>query len=98
MAQQAVTFQGVSIRQACQIFAISECCYRYTPVLHIENQYIADWLIRITDSQKNWGFGLCYLYLRNVKGFRWNHKRIYRIYCELSLNMRIKPKSTYYLR
>jgi len=38
------------------------------------------------------GGGLCFLYLRNVKGFGWNHKRIYRIYCELELNLRIKPK------
>lgn len=38
------------------------------------------------------GFGLCFLYLRNVKGFRFNHKRVYRIYCGLSLNMRIKSK------
>ncbi|CAX55092.1 transposase, orf A [Erwinia pyrifoliae Ep1/96] len=30
--------------------------------------------------------------LRNIKGFRFNHKRLYRIDCELSLNMRIKPK------
>lgn len=43
-------------------------------------------------TQRNWGFGLCFLYLRNVEGFRFNHKGVYRIYCELSLNMRIKPK------
>jgi putative transposase len=38
------------------------------------------------------GFGLCFLYLRNVKGYRWNHKRVYRIYRELELNLRIKPR------
>jgi putative transposase len=27
-----------------------------------------------------------------VKGFGWNHKRVYRIYRELELNLRIKPK------
>ena len=32
------------------------------------------------------------LYLRNVKGYRWNHKRVYRIYRELELNLRIKPR------
>ena len=57
-----------------------------------KNQQIADWLICLTHNQRNWGFGLCYLYLRNVKGFGWNHKRAYRIYRELELNLRIKPK------
>ena len=27
-----------------------------------------------------------------MKGFGWNHKRVYRIYWELELNLRIKPK------
>ena len=48
--------------------------------------------MRLTSNQRNWGFGLCFLYLRNVKGFGWNHKRVYRIYRELELNIRIKPK------
>ena len=49
-------------------------------------------LVRLTHNQKNWGFGLCFLHLRNVRGFGWNHKRVYRIYRELELNLRIKPK------
>ena len=71
---------------------VSEGCYRYQPVLADENQEIADWLLRLTANQRNWGFGLCFLYLRNVKGFGWNHKRVYRIYRALELNLRIKPK------
>ena len=27
-----------------------------------------------------------------MKGFGWNHKRVYRIYRELELNLRIKPR------
>jgi len=38
------------------------------------------------------GFGLCFLYLRNVKGYGWNHKRVYRIFRELELNLQIKPR------
>lgn len=92
MAQYAVLARGISIRLACTAFNISETCYRYQAKLSNENIEIADWLIRLTHNQKDWGFGLCFDYLRNVKGFGWNHKRVYRIYCELSLNMRIKPK------
>lgn len=92
MAQEAVKRQDVSIRLACQVFAVSESCYRYSPKLSTENAVIADWLLRLTDNQRNWGFGTCFLYLRNIKGFQWNHKRVYRIYRELELNLRIKPR------
>jgi putative transposase len=27
-----------------------------------------------------------------VRGFGWYHKRVYTIYCELELNLRIKPR------
>jgi len=92
MAKKAVAERSISIRFACRVFQISETCYRYKRKLSAENIRIADWLIRLTHNQRNWGFGLCFLYLRNVKGFRWNHKRVYRIYRELELNLRIKPK------
>ncbi|SEM88338.1 putative transposase [Nitrosomonas marina] len=76
----------------CEIYGISETCYRYLARLCADNRLIADWLLRLTHNQRNWGFGLCFLYLPNVKGFPWNHKRVYRIYRELELNMRIKPR------
>ena len=92
MAQESVADQGVSIRLACQAFMISQTCYRYQAKLSDDNALIADWLLRLTIAHRRWGFGLCYLYLRNVQGLRFNHKRIYRIYCELELNLRIKPR------
>ena len=92
MAQRAVREKTVSIRLACLVFSISETCYRYQAKLSHQNAEIADWLIRLTHNHRNWGFGLCYLYLRNVKSFHWNHKRVYRIYRELELNLRIKPR------
>ena len=92
MAEIAVTQKGVSIALACRTFCVSETCYRYMPKLDQENQRIADLLVGLTHARRNWGFGLCFLYLRNVKGHGWNHKRVYRIYCELELNLRIKPK------
>lgn len=92
MAVYAIATQGVSIALACRSFGLSQRCFRYQRVLGCENAEIADWLLALTNARRNWGFGLCFLYLRNVKGFGWNHKRVYRIYCELELNLRIKPK------
>ena len=92
MAKHALSRHGLSIRLACETFGISETCYRYQPKLSGDNAHIADWLLRLTTANRTWGFGLCYLYLRNVKGYGYNHKRVYRIYRELELNLRIKPK------
>ena len=92
MAKEAVQCKGISIRLACDIFHVSQTCYRYNAKRNAENEEIARWLMRLTDNHRNWGFGLCYLYLRNVRGYGWNHKRVYRIYRELELNLRIKPR------
>ena len=85
MAQWAVTERSATVKLACMAFGISQTCNRYKAKLDAENVLIADWLVRMTNNQRNWGFGLCLLYLRNVKGFKWNHKRVYRIYRELEL-------------
>jgi len=92
MAKDVVQQRGIASCLACSVFSISESCYRYKSQLNAEDKQISNRLIRLTDNNRNWGFGLCYLYLRNVKNFGWIHKRIYRIYRELELNLRIKPR------
>ena len=92
MAKSAVRKHRLAISVACRCFGISETCYRYEAKLSDENAEIADWLLRLSTAHKRWGFGLCFAYLRNVKRYVWNHKRVYRIYRELELNLRIKPR------
>lgn len=92
MVDQTLKKYPISLRMACTVFHISISTYRYQGIHVHENAVIADWLIRLTVAHRRWGFGLCFLYLRNIKRFTWNHKRVYRIYRQLELNLRIKPK------
>ena len=48
--------------------------------------------MRLTTTHRTWGFGLCFLYLRNIKHFPWNHKRVDGVYRALERNLRIKPR------
>lgn len=88
----ALKYGFISIRRVCRLFHISETTYHYVSKLNDDNDLISKLLLEITSEHRTWGFQLCYLYIRNVLQVHFNHKRIYRIYCELCLNLRIKPK------
>ena len=53
LAQKAVIDKTISIRLSCELFSISETCYRYKPKLSDENTVIADWLLRLAQNQRN---------------------------------------------
>jgi putative transposase len=91
MAQEAKLTHSVSVRRLCALFSVSTTCWRYTCKLQNDNEVIASKLQELAAAHQTWGFGLMFLHLRNVQGMPWNHKRVYRIYCELALNLRIKP-------
>jgi len=55
MAEQAVQHRGMTIRAACQAFQISPACYRYKALRCQEDDEIAQWLLRLTDNNRNWG-------------------------------------------
>ena len=92
MATGARSEHQTSVNFICVCFNISRSSYYYQPKLNNENEVIADWLLRLTTAHMRWGFKLCFMYLRNTKGFKWNHKCVYRIYRELEPNLRIKPR------
>lgn len=48
-------------------------------------------LQRLSKQYPRYGFDKLYSILRQ-QGYLFNHKRIYRLYCELGLNLKIKPK------
>ena len=81
--------KNISITTVCQIYSISKYYYYYQPKRSDDNELIARMLIELTTKYKRWGFKMCYYYIRNVKNYTYNHKRVYRIYKEL---LRIKPR------
>jgi putative transposase len=48
-------------------------------------------LQNLADEHYRWGFWMMHHYLRN-DGHKWNHKRTYRVYTEMKLNLRSKRR------
>ena len=68
-AERVIQKRSVSIRLACQMFRVSQSCYWFESKTIAENEQIAQWLVCLTDNNRTWGFGFCFLYLPNVKRF-----------------------------
>lgn len=85
------TQASLSIRRLCHLFSISLSGWHYQSKTAVTNEVISQALLQLASAHRTWGFGLMFLHLRNVQGKPWNHKRVYRIYCQLRLNLRIKP-------
>ena len=80
----------LSKRRAATCCSISSGCYRYRSRRKPDDEVI-DVLMRLAASRPRWGFGLMFDWTR-LHDHKWNHKRVYRVYKELELNLRIKPK------
>lgn len=82
--------RDLSKRRAAFCCSIRSGCYRYVSRRRPDDEII-EVLMRLAESKPRWGFRLMFDWLRS-QGRRWNHKRVYRVYKELELNLRIKPK------
>lgn len=80
----------ISHRQACTCLKINRSSCFYQPKEKDDSQVIEQ-LDLLTTKYSSIGFWLCYRRLRR-KGFMWNHKKVYRVYTALKLNIRRKAK------
>ena len=90
LAQEAMEENQLSERQACRFLCISRSVFRYQSKKTDDGEIIR-LLTQIAERKPRWGFKKMYDYLKN-QGYIWNHKKVHRIYREMGLNLRVKPK------
>ena len=90
MVNHAREEHGLSIRKACGVVRISRSVYRYEPDGSKDDAVISA-IQEIAERYPAYGFGKVFTVLRRA-GHPWNHKRVYRVYCALNLNLRRKGK------
>ncbi|WP_324755572.1 DDE-type integrase/transposase/recombinase [Sphingobacterium thalpophilum] len=72
------------------LFNISTSVYYYQAKRSDDSEVIEQLSI-LADLHRTWGFWMMYHRLRKLQ-FMWNHKRVYRIYTSMRLNLRNKRK------
>ena len=81
---------SIGIKRACKICGLGQSSYYYKAKNKSDDE-IKKKLQEMAAAHSRWGFDMMMSVLRNEK-CKWNHKRVYRVYCELKLNLRVKPK------
>jgi putative transposase len=94
MIDQIKTDQEVSIRRSIGVLGFRRQTYYGRKEGHRPEEldaFIADLLHQVTNRFLAWGFWMVFHFLRR-QGHPWNHKRVYRIWKQEALHLRLPPK------
>lgn len=80
----------MSKRQACALFSIHESTY-YHRAEPKDDGPVRERLAELAELHSRWGFWMMHHHLRAMN-HKWNHKKVYRVYTEMGLNLRRKYK------
>lgn len=82
----------LSVGRSCGCVGLSRSAYYRAPVLGAEkDEEVIQALNELLDRHPRWGFWKSFKALRR-KNPNWNHKRVYRVYCRLGLNLKRRAK------
>lgn len=89
---QLVTVNGLPIQRACRAVGMGRATY-YRPRVEWARRDapVIAALTTLVAEKSRWGFWKCYDRLR-LDGQPWNHKRLWRVYCQLRLNLPRRTK------
>lgn len=76
---------SLNIRQACRCVSLERSSYYYHPKKKEDTELI-DCLNRLSETHPSYGFKKMFHSLRS-QGHGWNHKKVYRVYKKLGLNI-----------
>lgn len=82
--------KSVSLRQACSIVKLARSTQSYVNRKKPDDQVIQELSVLIAHYPAI-GFWQCFYRLRR-KGYKWNHKRVYRVYTMMGLNIRRRAR------
>ena len=82
----------LSVQRACRIAGLSRAAHYCPPHANPERDTpVITALQTVIAASSRWGFWKCFDRLR-LDGYGWNHKRVYRVYCALRLNLPRRTK------
>ena len=90
VADKLIFEEGCNISRACFLTGLSRSSYRYKRKPK-DDREVEDHLSELTSRHPAIGFWSCFYRLRN-KGESINHKRLYRVYKAMRLNIRRRSK------
>ncbi|MGK5595572.1 MAG: IS3 family transposase [Parachlamydiaceae bacterium] len=81
----AIQLHGISERRACLLVGVNRATVRYKE-RRIEDGKLSDSIRAIAIEKKRFGYRRIHMVLKK-KGFKVNHKKVYRIYQKLGLKV-----------
>lgn len=80
------------VARGCRCVGLSRAAYYREPIpAQVRDGPVIEALNQLVEERPRRGFWKCYKLLRR-RGYGWNHKRVYRVYCAMNLNHQRRAK------